>query len=283
MKKINTSLISDTSRMPLKRGTLAFIQDSHKEALASVLAGLIPSFNGFNVYILWGCRNTGSGSNYIIDSGAAFFLGEVFEVESSAFTAPGGQTAVANIVTTQYGTDADPVTFTDATIKNVHDIRKIQFASGASGSGIKDYANVIFLDLTKSALEALVNGILSSWTLRQNVADVIVSGGTGIVVTSSNIKYKIVGKTMHILYTATISNVTAPTSITILIPDGRTANVGFNCQFAANCYDGAQQKLGRAVLTTGNPDRFQVSLALGQSFSNTEITTVGGQITVEIA
>lgn len=199
MLRLRTDLITDTKRFPIKKGTLEFLQDAYKDCFTNLLIGLIgPSYSGLNVYIIYGATNSGSGSAYNISAGAAFYLGEIFPVANTSFTASGGQTAVLNITTTQYTTNADPVTFSDATINNIHDNRFITVASGVSGSGIKNYANVIFLDLSKEELEERlqdqIDSINSAW-----FSSAPTLSSSAFVASTNNVtfRWKIIGKTVH--------------------------------------------------------------------------------------
>lgn len=147
MKKLNTTPITDTAQFPVKKGTLEFLQLAHREVSSAILMGLIGnSYNPNTVYIIYGCVNSGTFPNYSITQGAAFYQGEVFLVDSVSFTATGSNVAVFNISTTQYTDAADPVTFTDSTVKNVHDIRKISISAGVSHSGIANYSQAFFLN-----------------------------------------------------------------------------------------------------------------------------------------
>ena len=200
MRILETAIISDSKRFPIKKGTLKFLQDSHTETLANSLIGLIgPTYNGLTCYILWGCVNSGSGLVYSITPGAIFFLGEVFTVAAAAFTSPGGEVAVLNITTTQYTTDADPVTFSDATSNNVHNVRAITIASAVAGTGIANYSAVNFYDFTRAvaeaALQAQITAINAAWT--SATAAVTYTNGTATT-NASPIEYKIIGKTMHL-------------------------------------------------------------------------------------
>ena len=145
MKKIDTSAISTTTGMPIKSGTIDHLQNAYIEAMSSIVTStIVPAYQySTNVgYKLWGCENTGSGSNYIIGQGAVFFNGEVFQVPAATFTISGTNVAVGSIQTTYFSaTNADPVTFTDSVNRNVHQIRQIVFAPGLSGSGAFDYNN----------------------------------------------------------------------------------------------------------------------------------------------
>lgn len=263
MKHLNPTIITDAKQFPFKKGTLNFLQDAHKETIANLIIGLIgSSFNALNVYVLYGCENSGSGLNYNITSGYVFYLGELYALDSTTFTASAGQVGVLSIITTQFTTDADPVTFTDASVNNVHDIRKMQVTSGASGSGLANYSSIIFAELTVSVerLRALAAELVlqnqltlinSAWTLRADTSDVTVTGGSVTVVTESNIKYKIIGKTMMIEVLCKITNTTAPTSFDLLIPAGKTHNGGFILYDTCFIFDGATRKVGDIAITNG--------------------------------
>jgi hypothetical protein len=147
MKILDITPITDASEFPVKKGTLQFLQDAYKESLGSTIQALIGSaYLPNTVYILYGVINSGSGAFYSITSGAAFYNGEVFAVDATGFTATGSNVGLFKIAVSQYMTDADPVTFTDTTIRNVHNIRKLSVQQGASGSAIADYSQAVFLN-----------------------------------------------------------------------------------------------------------------------------------------
>jgi hypothetical protein len=144
MKKLDTSAITNTVAFPVKSGTLDFLQQSYQEGLTNTANSLIGGKSNASLfYVFWGCVNTGSGLNYIISAGAIYNNGELFLVDAVTFTAAAGQLAVGAITTTFYSTNADPVTFSDAISRNVHQIRKIVFASGSSGSRDVDFPNLV--------------------------------------------------------------------------------------------------------------------------------------------
>lgn len=127
MRRLITTDISDTAQMPIKKGTLEFLQDAHKETLASTIQWLIgTSYDPTKVYILYGCVNSGSGSNYIMSAGAIFLGGEIYQVDAASFSTSGSNVAGWVLAITNFTTDADPVTFTDTNSYNVHNIRKLQ-------------------------------------------------------------------------------------------------------------------------------------------------------------
>ena len=144
MKKLDTSAISNTVAMPVKSGTLDFVQQAYQEGLTGISNSLIGGKANNNLfYIFWGCQNTGSVLSFIISAGAIFFNGELFLIDATTFTAAAGQVAVGAITTTFYNTNADPVTFTDAISRNVHQIRKILFTAGSTGSRDVDFLNLV--------------------------------------------------------------------------------------------------------------------------------------------
>lgn len=120
---------------------MAFIQASTKEAFANTVIGIIGNTYSTSVmYILFGCINTGTGSNYIISAGAVFFNGEIYTVDAVTFTA--ASTAVATVTDTSNG---DIRLFSDNTTKPVTRIRKVVIANGVSGSGDSDFSNFFLL------------------------------------------------------------------------------------------------------------------------------------------
>lgn len=278
MKYLDNQYITNSAKMPIKKGTLQFIQDSHKENLADFLRAVIGStYNGAKFYVLYGCENSGSGSNYIISAGAVFFAGEVFRVDANTFTVGSGQVAKFTFNQTQYTTDADPVTFTDASTHNVHNIRKYTVAAGTS-DGVTDYSLAVFGKFYDPF------DVTDAWTLRSNVADVTVTGGSGTAVSTSNIKYKITGKTIHILFSGLITNTTAPTSFEILIPESKSYAGGINLTLIGGVvYDGSDFKHSAMQLLTGSPTKIKVILLNGDTLSNTVATSYSGQLTFEIA
>jgi hypothetical protein len=145
MNVLDTSSITDASEFPIKQGTLVFLQQAYSQIVAAVMQALLsPSYNPSTVYVLYGVVNAGSAPFYNITAGAVFYQGEIFLVPAASFTATGSNVGVFQIVTTQFTTNADPVTFTDMTIRNVHNIRQIQVVQGASGSGIADYTAAFY-------------------------------------------------------------------------------------------------------------------------------------------
>jgi hypothetical protein len=129
--------------MPIKSGTLDHLQAAYTEAIAETVKGLVGSnYNNGTMYILNGMVNSGVFPTYNITAGSVFYNGEIYLVDAASFTLAGAQVAVCKIVTTQFsGVNADAVTFSDLTPRNVHDIRKVVISADLAGSGISNYAD----------------------------------------------------------------------------------------------------------------------------------------------
>lgn len=168
MRKLDITAITDSKQLPIKKGTLQFLQDAYGELLAAVstwmasslvLSGVPVPFSSANAYILYGCFDFAAYPAFATNAGAILYNGELFLVDASSFTLTGSNVPLCTIVTTQYGTDADPVTYTDITTGNIHNIRKIVISQGPTGTGtfdfltMKDASAVIWpkLNLTNGA------------------------------------------------------------------------------------------------------------------------------------
>lgn len=148
MKTLLTSNITATAEMPIKQGTLNFLQTAHKETndvLATALIG--KAYNSISQWAVKGVKNVGVYPAFDISAGWIMYNGTMYQVDATAFNA-GANTAVASIVTTyQTAANADPVEFTDGNPHNVHEIKKIAFTAGVSGSGLFDYDDLNFCEI----------------------------------------------------------------------------------------------------------------------------------------
>ena len=162
MKKLKTTDITPTVGMPIKGGTLLFLQEAYQEGLKALANGIVEDEDNFT--ILWGCVNSTTAPIYTVSAGAIYYQGEVYLVDAFTFTSGGGDVAVGTITTTQF-TDptADPVTFTNTLPYNVHDIRKIVFASAASASGDVDFADLVQRSGTRTLMTMLNSYTTSSF------------------------------------------------------------------------------------------------------------------------
>lgn len=146
MKRLLTNSISDTVAMPVKSGTLEFLQDSYKEVANALAIAVIGNAVSNIGYVLYGCKNTGSGANFIISAGAIYFNGEIYLVPAATFTTS-GNSAIGKITITNFTTNADPVTFSDGIDRSVHKIRRIVFTAGDP-----DTADMLYADLLQTQL-----------------------------------------------------------------------------------------------------------------------------------
>ena len=228
MRTLTTSNITSTAQMPVKSGTLDHIQLAYQEALTALANSVIGRMpDSANMYILYGCANSGTGLSYVISAGAIYYNGEVFLVDATTFTATSGQVAVGNISISQYGTNADPVTFTNGASYNVHNIRKITFASGVSGSGILDFSNLLQVPLV------LVNDqqatLPSSYTVnfKQNKATFFASATVNATITF-DFTNAVPGNVVRLKWTfgaGLTLTINTPTGSTIIRDSGNLAAV----------------------------------------------------------
>jgi hypothetical protein len=141
MKTLKTSVISSTARAPITDRTLSHLIESHKETVEALLKGLVTDTTG--IIILYGCVPTVAGSDYSLTAGAVYYNGEIYLVDAFATaTAPGGQIPVWVLATTYRS--GDPVEFKNSSgasagFLDFHEIRKLKWQFGASGSGLFDY------------------------------------------------------------------------------------------------------------------------------------------------
>jgi len=114
------------------------IENSYFEVFNDIVFGLVGSTNG--PIALYGCVNSGVGSDYTINAGAIYLNGEIFKIPSFSGTAPGGQVPilVLNQVFTQ-------LAYTDNTNQNTLVNRTLMWAFGVSGSGLADFSAVASL------------------------------------------------------------------------------------------------------------------------------------------
>jgi len=180
MKKIDLSYITTTNGMPIKSGSLLHLQSAYQEAISSAVQSIVfgSLYDSAVAYILHGCINSGSGTSYVISSGAVFFNGEVYQVDATSFTASGSNVPVGTITTTFfYSTNADPVSFTDGIARRVHQIRKVVFAAGLSGSGDFNFLDAV--DLRYKPQGGI--GQITAWKLPSGVLSTYFDGtGLGV-------------------------------------------------------------------------------------------------------
>lgn len=164
MNKIIVNQISDPNvQQPFLGPSVDFLQNATHEVLLAFGRAMVGNAYAANtVYVLYGCVLTGVSSgagNYAITAGAIFYNGEVYLVPAVGTTAVGGGNTVYSALATT-NPSPDPVTFSDGSSKNVHDVRKwVTSVSATGGGGTNAFSTWILQPFsgTKTAL-SFVNG-----------------------------------------------------------------------------------------------------------------------------
>lgn len=143
MLKINTSAVALGAAMPYKSSMIDWLYVNDKYTHWEFVSALLNDVDANNVALV-GCDETVVGSTHTINSGFIYRANEIFEVGGDAITLPPGEVVVCNIID-NYPSPNDPVTFSDGSSHNVHQVRAISFSAGLSGSGDFDYNDLVFL------------------------------------------------------------------------------------------------------------------------------------------
>lgn len=179
MKKINTTPITTGSAMPFKSGSLEHLQSAYQETTIDTIQMLI-SQGDSEAYpttlpprIMYGCRYlSGIGA---VSQGAIIYGNELYRTDGAVGIVLGlGQVVVGTITTTYFtATNADPVTFSDSTTNNVHEIKKITWAAGTSGSGDFDLDDCLIYNQWNSIAynASYLSAQSGTWTIPAGAAD----------------------------------------------------------------------------------------------------------------
>lgn len=275
MKKINTTPITTGSAMPFKSGSLEHLQSAYQEPLIDIVQTFEArnDTEGFPNYttpvIMYGCRRTGIG----VSQGVVAYGTELYRAQAANITLGFGQVVIGTITTTYLtATNADPVTFSDSTNNNVHEIREIVWSAGTSGSGDFDFDDCLmwgrWVDVTYSA--SYLSAATGNWTIPAGAAN-------------WQVRWKQVGRTVIIdfyVLNSTLSSNTA--SITLSLP----FNADFLKDHHALCYyqnPAATPQSGacRVLALAGTTD-LQFIPATTAWVADTGTVDVFGQITVEL-
>ena len=131
MKKIDISqIVSPTSKQPFTANSLKFKQDYDVENYSALVKALITQSTGSysltTPYVISGCVLSGT---YNITAGEIFYGGNFYNVTALSSSV----NPIRLILTTTYDATADPLTFTDGVVKNVHEIYTYVSTDIASG------------------------------------------------------------------------------------------------------------------------------------------------------
>mgnify|MGYP003665442806 CR=1 FL=1 len=272
MKKIKTTDITSTSAMPLKKGSLDHLQAAYTETIQDVNKAYFAGDRASTQpKALYGLENTGSGSTYIISAGALMLssYGEVFRCDAQTVVVSGSNVLVGTVTTTYLtAADADPVEFSDSTLNDVHEIRKIVWSSAASGSGSLNYSSLVF----RNSFDQLTTYTLTgsggnAWTI-----------GTGTI----EVRNLIEGKKVTLLFdiqNTTTAGANASLIIGFAIGLGTIKNTATAIGYFST--SGSLETIIIEALTATSTIRFT---RIGSSFGTyTNELDIKGQITFELA
>ncbi len=162
MKKIDTTNISGLAKAPFIKDTHDHIKESIQETTSELAKGLIGVYTTGDIVILWGCVvDVTSGSipgtgTATLTAGAVYYNGEIYAVDANAaLETTNPQTLIWEVATTY--ASGDPVVWSDATSRNLHQIDKLQLVAGTVGAGLADYD------------ESIVNTVYSYATYKPSV------------------------------------------------------------------------------------------------------------------
>jgi len=143
MKKILTSNVLDPSQLqPFTAQSLRFLQESKEDDVAAIIKSIVTSNLGsYSLtvpYVISGCVVSDSGKD--VTAGEVFYGGKYYET-----TAVNGTTNIARfILTASQDSTADPLTFSNSSVFNVHTIYKYVATDVASGGDFTS-ANLVNL------------------------------------------------------------------------------------------------------------------------------------------
>jgi hypothetical protein len=148
MNRIITTDISDPLiQQPFTGLSLDFIQNNTAKMIEMVVATKIgQSYSTATPYAIFGAQHNPSGST--IYTGYILFGGEIYYTGGVSGILAFSNVAVANITVTN-DPSADPVIFTDAVSRNVHNHRVITWTDAVSGSGAFDGTSIVVLNSTQ--------------------------------------------------------------------------------------------------------------------------------------
>jgi hypothetical protein len=143
MKKIITSNVVDPSKLqPFTAQSLRFLQEAKEDDVAGLIKALVlsnlSSYSLTTPYVISGCVVSDSGKD--VTAGEIFYGGKYYQT-----TAVNGTTNVARfILTASQDATADPLTFSNSSVFNVHTIYKYIPTDVATGG---DFTSANLVDL----------------------------------------------------------------------------------------------------------------------------------------
>lgn len=138
---LNSLADNSTNGFQLTEALSKVIGNHAAQIVVSLIGG---AYDPTKVYILWGCATRS-------DSGFALYDGELYYIQGNAGFPCGG--ALVDIVTV-----FSPVLYTNG-------VQTLQIACGTSGTGIANFANVIYVNKWKSVTGTTFTGVGGSITV----------------------------------------------------------------------------------------------------------------------
>lgn len=201
MNTINTTQVIDPNvRQPFTTKSLDFLQNSNKEMQKALAYSLIESA-GYNPLTL---------APYALSDSFIFYNGEIYVMDAIL---GGNNIAVLSITN---DATADPLLFTDGTLKNVHNVRKIIPTTGTLGTGLFNLSDLIYINDEK--YKAYVPTLLAF-----NSSNALVAGG--FTASSKEGYYKFKNNTLELLIKlggivtlSTVEYLQIPIPVTVVNP-----------------------------------------------------------------
>ena len=173
MKVLDLSaVVENTRRLLATKQTLLHLQEGITESLSRMMLGL--NVLDTDVTVLSGVVNALSHPNYNISAGSAYYNGEIYEIPTWTGTAGGGQVAILTLQTTYRS--GDPVIYTDGSSQNTHSNRKLVWSLGTSGTGIKDYSQLVRLVTKLDSLLGVTSQVAAAIVTANAYTDTAVTG-----------------------------------------------------------------------------------------------------------
>lgn len=161
MNNIDITQISDPSRQqPFTGKSLEFLQNATKEGLLALVTCMIGSgYDSSKAYVLYGGDAYGTNQ---YRAGYILWAGELYYTEGKLTTTAFVNVPVMTITVTNDAV-ADPLTFTDGSLKNVHKIRRLVLSDALAGSGTFNLSAAIYINTSWIAVLGGV-GFTGGWS-----------------------------------------------------------------------------------------------------------------------
>lgn len=144
MNRLITTAVAAGVELPIKVGTLEFIQNAYYEIAAAYVKTHLPNPQTGVVYALSGLEKISITSPYVgvkYGDGWIYYNGELLFCQGVfPFVSTPDTEKYITINTTQFTTNADPVTFTDGIARNVHNIKSAVMSYTNPSNGIPAYS-----------------------------------------------------------------------------------------------------------------------------------------------